>query len=325
MSHPTTPNWTSYLTESAVWSGTDSAPHYLHAFDDSGTALCNSRIRPWNHRENGSYFRPLTAFTHLPLYRVHDRCRTKAQALADAHPDAQQRAAEQAQHDAEQAEAKRQEQHHIAASLYAEVHPAAERLVTSLQENADTTAQERGTGFTPAQVWGQIGWDPGALYGQGDGETNDAIREALGEAWDHINRRAQAGELNFEDEWTDLVTAARDVLAPAYTQPGPVSLDKTPASWQVLWHTKSPLTGERWADFPVHSVVRTEQLRAGHDWDVIQRRLTEQGLSRYGFPAHGDYPPARSAAHALGMAREQWQTQGPHAAWFELANEIASD
>ncbi|MFD4933483.1 hypothetical protein [Streptomyces virginiae] len=123
------------------------------------------------------------------------------------------------------------------------------------------------------------------------------------------------------------VRPARPVkaAAPAPAEPTrpPVALVKQPASWQVLWYAESPLTGEQWADLPVHSVVRTEQLLAGQDWDVVDARLTEQGLKRYGFPVREDYPVAVSASHALSLARELWETEGPHAQWFRFLDDEA--
>lgn len=105
-------------------------------------------------------------------------------------------------------------------------------------------------------------------------------------------------------------------MAYAYEQPGPVVLEKKPESWQMLFHTDSPLTGEQGADLPVHSVVRTTQLRAGHDWEVVEPRLAARGLARYGFA------DAVSARHAPTLACARRQEEGPNAAWFAfLADE----
>ncbi|MDX2545922.1 hypothetical protein ACOT81_38330 [Streptomyces sp. WI04-05B] len=98
-------------------------------------------------------------------------------------------------------------------------------------------------------------------------------------------------------EAADFQPLSRDVVAYAYGQPGPVVLEKKPESWQMLFHTDSPLTGGQEADLPVYSVVRTAQLRAGHDWEVDERRLAARGLARYGFA------DAVSAGHALTLAR----------------------
>ncbi|MBV1940819.1 hypothetical protein KUF83_30255 [Streptomyces sp. BV286] len=310
-----TPRWTDYLTESKVWSVTNSSFELWHAFDEDGRALCNRSIRPRNHHENDAFYRDLRDADRWPLSNVHDRCRTKAEAKVAAHPEAQKRAAEDAAWEAERAETKRQDQYGTAAHLFADVHPAANRVVNSYQENAFTTVWEGGPEFTPAEVWHQIGAQPGADYGQDDDESNDAMPGALLKAWEHLDRRAAAGQLD-ADRWAELVDEARDVMAYAYEQPGPVVMDKTPESWQVLLHTESPLTGEQWADMPVHSVVRTTQLRAGHAWTVTEQRIAARGLTRYGFP------DAVSAGHALWLARKRWETEGPHSAWFEfLANE----
>ncbi|MGW1786338.1 hypothetical protein ACWCQQ_45815 [Streptomyces sp. NPDC002143] len=138
---------------------------------------------------------------------------------------------------------------------------------------------------------------------------------ALLKVWAHLDRLAAAGELD-SDRWAELVDGARDVMAYAYEQPGPVVLEKTPESWQVLFHTDLPLPGEQGADLPVYSVVRTAQLRAGHDWEVVEPRLAARGLARYGFA------DAVSAGHALTLACARWQEEGPHAAWFAfLADE----
>ncbi|MFD9248317.1 hypothetical protein [Streptomyces bottropensis] len=311
-----TPAWTSYLSESKVWSFTNSSFELWHAFGEDGRALCNRSIRPRNHQDNDAFFRPLRDAERWPLSNLHDRCRAKAEAKVAAHPEAQKRAAEEAAWQAELAEKKRQEQYDTAAHLFADVHPAVNRLVNSIQENAFTTVWEGGPEFTPAEVWWQIGANPGAYYGQEDGETNDEMPRALLKVWEHINRRAEAGELD-DRRWAELLDDARDVMAYAYALPGPVVVDKTPESWQVLFATESPFTGERWADFPVVSVKRTDRLRAGHDWDVVERRLAGAGLSRYGFA------DAVSAGHALSLARARWEAEGPHAAWFRFLAEEA--
>jgi hypothetical protein len=310
------PAWTSYLDDSTVWSVTDSSFELWHAFGDDGRALCNRSIRARQHRENDTFFRTLRDADRWPLSNPHDRCRTKAEAKVAAHPEAQKRAAEEAAWEAERAEEKRQDQYDTAAHLFAEVHPAANRVVNSMQENALTTVFEGGPEFTRAEVWHQIGAEPGADYGQDDDETNDEMPNALLKAWEHLNRRAAAGELD-TDRWAELVDEARDVMAYAYEQPSPVALEKTPESWQVLFHTESPLTGAQWAAMPVHSVVRTAQLRAGHDWHVAEQRLAARGLVRYGFP------DAVSAGHALSLARARWEEAGPHSAWFAFLRDEA--
>ncbi|MFB6505554.1 hypothetical protein ACFC07_22315 [Streptomyces sp. NPDC056099] len=308
------PSWTSYLDDSKVWSFANSSFELWHAFGDDGRALCNRSIRPRNHQENDTFFRALRDAERWPLSNLHDRCRAKAEAKVAAHPEAQQRAAEEAAFEAAQAESARQERYATAAEMFAEVHPAANRIVNSLQENSFTTAWEGREEFTAAEIWGQIGAEPGAMYGEDDDETNPDMPEALLKAWQYLDRLAASGELS--ERWDAArVDAARDEMAFAYER-APLTLDKTPESWQVLFHSNSPLTGERWADLPVHSVVRTVQLRAGHDWEVVEQRLAAQSLARYGFP------DAVSAGHALSLAKERWEAEGPHAAWFEfLANE----
>lgn len=309
------PQWNSTLETSRVWSGTDADPYYLHAFNEKGRALCRSSIRARNHGYQAAIYRPFTWLLPMPLYRVHELCRIKAEAKVAEHLEAQQRAAEKAAFEAAQAEHARQERYGTAAEMFAEVHPAANRIVNAFQENAFTTAWEGREGFTSAEVWGQIGAEPGAMYGDDDGETNPTMPEALLKAWQYLDRLAASGELN--ERWDPArVDAARDEMAFAYER-APLTLDKTPESWQVLFHTETPLTGAQWADMPVHSVLRTEQLRAGHDWEVVEQRLAARGLSRYGFP------DAVSAGHALSLARARWEEEGPHAAWFAFLDEDA--
>jgi len=81
-------------------------------------------------------------------------------------------------------------------------------------------------------------------------------------------------------------------------------------SRQVLFHLDSPYTGECWADFPLHSIVTTEQLRAGRDWHAVDDELKERGLARYGF-ADTD-----SEEDAIDRAQWRWEADGPHASWF---------
>ncbi|WP_030372407.1 hypothetical protein [Streptomyces rimosus] len=198
-----------------------------------------------------------------------------------------------------------------AARLFAALHPAAAEIVNGYQENAIQTVVEGGPHFTCGEVWGQIGAEPGQrlAWNADDDPEEWATADGFNTVWAHINRLATAGKLDLA-RWDALVTEARDVLATASVRPAPVVLDKRPSSWQVLWHTESPLTGEQWADLPVHSVVRTSQLRAGQDWATTDQQLTARGLSRYDFPA------AVSAGHALALAQERWREDGPHSAWF---------
>ncbi|MER5482583.1 hypothetical protein ABT024_05115 [Streptomyces sp. NPDC002812] len=122
-----------------------------------------------------------------------------------------------------------------------------------------------------------------------------------------------------------LTPKSRAALTAPATDPArpPVVLARQPAAWQALYYAESPLTGDRWMELPLHSVVPTQELRAGQEWDVVDARLTEQGLKRYGFTANPDNGPvAVSARHALALARERWEEEGPHSAWFQIfANE----
>ncbi|MEU7228999.1 hypothetical protein [Streptomyces chrestomyceticus] len=294
------PTWTGTLHTCTVWAPTDSNLQLWHAFDNDGRALCNRRIRAHNHREEGkTWFRNAATVDAMPASHMHDRCREKAHEVAETV----RAAAEQ--------EWREQEQYANAAELFAALHPAAEELTRGLQGNVLDTAREGGPLFTSGEVWGQIGAEPGQrlAWNADDDPEEWATADGFNTVWVHINRLAAAGKLDLA-RWDALVTEARDVLATASVRPAPVVLDKRPSSWQVLWHTESPLTGEQWADLPVHSVVRTAQLRAGHDWDTTDQRLAARGLSRYGFPS------AVSAGHALALAQERWREDGPHSAWF---------
>ncbi|MEU0857475.1 hypothetical protein ABZ352_18830 [Streptomyces griseofuscus] len=219
---------------------------------------------------------------------------------------------------AEPSPAEKELQYANAARLFATLHPAAAEIVNAYQKNAIDTVVEGGARFTCGEVWGQIGAEPGQrlAWNTDDDPEEWATADGFNTAWAHLNRLAAAGKLDMR-RWDDLVTEARDVLAAASARPAPVVLDKRPSSWQVLWHTNSPLTGEHWADLPLHSVVRTSQFLAGQDWPVAEQRLAARGLSRYGFR------DAVSAGHALELARERWQHEGPHAAWFAFLTEEA--
>ncbi|MGC4950979.1 hypothetical protein ACLQ2N_32910 [Streptomyces sp. DT224] len=327
MSSNSLPKWTSTLSTSVVWSGTDSDAHFLHAFGEDGKALCNRRIRARGHRDNTAYYRS-TARVEADVWPgnlLHDRCRDKAEAKVAAHPEAQQRAAEDAAWAAEIADRKRQEQYRTAMFVFGETCYAANHAVVSYQENADTTIAEGGPEFTPVQVWGHI---DGGLDDYGPAEMAHCTEErtpvaALRATWYHLDALARAGALSGELEEEE-IAEARTVLAAATVaalaeesdDPAPVVLDKTPESWQVLFHQTSTLTSDRWADLPLHSVVRTEQLLNGYGWREVDMSLTARGLARYGVTAS-------SAGHALMVARKRWETEGPHAAWFRFLAEEA--
>ncbi|MFI5859298.1 hypothetical protein [Streptomyces parvulus] len=214
--------------------------------------------------------------------------------------------------------AERTLQYADAARIFAALHPAALAVVDAYQRNALDTIAEGGPRFSPADIWGHIGGEPGA-YLKHDWETDPnewATPDGFNKVWAHLDRLATAGKLSLS-RWDELVTEARDLLRQESHRTPPVVLEKNPGGWQVLFATKSPFTGERWADMPVVSVKRTAQLRAGHGWDVVERRLDGAGLSRYGFT------DAVSAGHALHLARKRWETEGPHAAWFQFLTEEA--
>ncbi|WP_330335653.1 hypothetical protein OHS33_39130 (plasmid) [Streptomyces sp. NBC_00536] len=204
-----------------------------------------------------------------------------------------------------------------AAELFAALHPAAEQLTRGLQDNARDTVREGGSHFTAAEVWGQIGQEPGQrlAWDADDNPEEWATAEGFTTAWTHINRLAAAGPVDVA-RWDELVTEARDILAAASTRVAPVTLAKQPASWQVLWYAESPLSGERWADLPVHSIVRTAQLRAGQDWNVVDGRLDARGLKRYGIRAV-------SAGDALVQARARWEQDGPFSGWWAFLEDDA--
>ncbi|MGW0562863.1 hypothetical protein ACWDZ4_20145 [Streptomyces sp. NPDC003016] len=213
--------------------------------------------------------------------------------------------------------AERTLQYADATQLFAALHPAAYRVVDAYQRNALNTVVEGGPRFSPADIWNQIGAQPGVYLNDGWETDPDewATPEGFNKVWAHLDQLATAGKLTMSRR-TELVTEARDLLHRESHRTPPVVLEKNPGKWQVLFDTKSPFTGERWADFPVVSVQRSAQLRAGHDWDEVDRRLDGAGLSRYGFA------DAVSAGHALSRARKHWETHGPHAAWYRfLADE----
>ncbi|AWI32639.1 hypothetical protein [Streptomyces tirandamycinicus] len=326
------PQWTSYLTSSTVWNCTESNLQLWHAFDADGHALCNRRIRAHGHRD-WTWFRTLADAEAFPLSNIHDRCRAKAEAKVASHPEAQKRAAEDAAWEAELAEEKRQDQRATAAFIFGETCYTASYVVTAFQANADDTVAEGGPQFTPAEIWAQIGdvlgdYGPDAMAHYTEERTPVA---ALIATWNHVDDLAVAGTLSGDRE-NELIAEARAVLAAATaaataedddqddeqpeTSTG-VTLAKNPRSWQVLLHTDSPLTGARWADLPLHSVVPAEQLCAGQDWHAVDQQLTARGLTRYGFPH------AMSAGHALDLARKRWEAKGPRAAWFAFLREEA--
>ncbi|MGW0757102.1 hypothetical protein ACWD1Y_11540 [Streptomyces sp. NPDC002814] len=212
--------------------------------------------------------------------------------------------------------AEQQLQYADAARVFAALHPAAAEIVNAYQKNAIDTAVLEGRYFSPSDIWGQIGAEPGQRlrWGAEDDPEEWATADGFQKAWDHINALAAAGKLDVS-RWDDTVSAARDVMRVHSVRDEPVVMEKVSRSWQVLFSVNSPLTGEDWANFPVVSVQRTARLRAGQDWHVVERRLAAEGLARYGVIAV-------SVGHALHVARKRWETEGPHAAWFEfIANE----
>ncbi|MFC8640100.1 hypothetical protein ACFUC2_04990 [[Kitasatospora] papulosa] len=218
----------------------------------------------------------------------------------------------------ELSQAERTLQYADAAQIFAALHPAARAVVDAYQRNALDTIAEGGPRFSPSDIWGHIGGEPG-VYLKHDWDTDPnewATPEGFNKVYSHLDRLATAGKVSLS-RWDELVTEARDLLRQESHRTPPVVLEKDPGGWQVLFATKSSFTGERWADMPVVSVKRTSQLRAGHDWDVVERRLDGAGLSRYGFPR------AVSAGHALNLARKRWEAEGPHAAWFRFLAEEA--
>ncbi|MEU1221310.1 hypothetical protein [Streptomyces microflavus] len=220
-------------------------------------------------------------------------------------------------------DAQRTLQYADATRVFGALHPAAAEIVKAYQANAIDTIAEGGPYFSPADIWGQIGAEPGQrlAWNAADDPDEWATPDGFNAAWARLNRLAADGKLDLT-RWEETVTAARDVMRTHSVRTEPVVLDKRPSSWQVLWHTDSPLTGEQWADLPVHSVVRTAQFLAGQEWHVAEQRLAAQGLSRYGFSAHEDFPPNPvSAGHALTLARARWETEGPHSAWFAFLDE----
>ncbi len=196
-----------------------------------------------------------------------------------------------------------------AAQIFAGLHPAAAAITGSYQGHAIQAVVQGKPRTTPAQIWAQIGAEPGArLFANWRSDPEEwATPAGLAAAWKHLDTLAATRKLDMA-RYEELVTEARDVLAAASRRSAPVVLSKTYASWQVLFHKVSPLTGERWADLPVHSVVRTSQLRAGHGWDVVDARLDAEGLTRYGFRCW-------SAGDALLRARRRWETRSDSAYW----------
>ncbi|MER6230930.1 hypothetical protein ABT169_17525 [Streptomyces sp. NPDC001616] len=213
--------------------------------------------------------------------------------------------------------AERTLQHADAALMFAALHPAAAELVNAYQKNAIDTAVLEGRYFSPSDIWGQIGAEPGQRlrWGAEDDPEEWATPDGFQKAWDHLNALAVAGKLNMS-RWDDTVTAARDVMRVHSVREEPVVMEKVSRSWQVLFSVNSPLTGENWADFPVVSVQRTARLLCGQDWHVVERRLEAEGLARYGVIAV-------SAGHALTVARARWEEEGPHSAWFRFLAEEA--
>ncbi|MFJ4342635.1 hypothetical protein [Streptomyces sp. NPDC088915] len=274
-----------------VWSTTDSTHELWHAFGPDGHALCNRRIRPGGHREGRSHFFTRDRAETFPLSHTHDRCRDKLTEAA---------AANKARSERDRA------QYILAADLFAALHPAARKVVESYRGNVIDTLNEGGPYFTPADVWGHIGAEP-AVWLTEDGW---ATAEGFNEAYSFIDRRAAEGTLT-RHHWDLTLSKAREVLA-QHAAPVPLTTDKAPVSRQVLYFLDSPLTGEHRYDLPVHSVVRTDWLRLGRPWEVIDARLAEQGLARYGFPR------AESNGHALAMARTRWEEEGPYAEWWDV-------
>ncbi|MGW1786337.1 hypothetical protein ACWCQQ_45810 [Streptomyces sp. NPDC002143] len=81
------------------------------------------------------------------------------EAKVAAHPEAQQRAAEDAEWEAARAEEKQLDRYDTAATLFTDVHPAANRLVNSVQANPFTITWESGPEFTRAEVCVGVGAD----------------------------------------------------------------------------------------------------------------------------------------------------------------------
>ncbi|MFD7764131.1 hypothetical protein [Streptomyces microflavus] len=209
-------------------------------------------------------------------------------------------------------------QHADATRVFAALHPAAAELVKAYQGNAIDTVAEGGPYFSPTDIWGQIGAEPGQrlAWNAEDDPEEWATADGFNAAWAHLDKLATAGALDLT-RWDDMVAAARDVMRTRSVRTEePVAMTKESRSWQVLYAKESPLTGAEWADFPVVSVHRTARLKCGDDWDVVNRRLDAAGLARYGVIAS-------SAGHALHVARARWETDGPHSAWFAFLNEDA--
>ncbi|MEU6632901.1 hypothetical protein ABZ905_32145 [Streptomyces parvus] len=215
-------------------------------------------------------------------------------------------------------DAQRTLQYADATLIFAALHPAAHEIVKSYQQNALDTVVEGGPFFSPADVWGQIGAEPGQrlAWNAEDDPEEWATADGFNAAWAHLDRLATKGELD-ASRWGEMVTAARDVLRThSVRTEEPVVMTKESRSWQVLFAKESSLSGAEWADFPVVSVHRTARLKSGDDWDVVHRRLDAAGLARYGVIAS-------SAGHALHVARARWETEGPHSAWFAFLAEDA--
>ncbi|WP_404949078.1 hypothetical protein HFP70_35435 [Streptomyces sp. ARC14] len=214
-------------------------------------------------------------------------------------------------------DAQRTLQYADATLIFGALHPAAAEIVKAYQQNALDTVVEGGPFFSPADVWGQIGAEPGQrlAWNAEDDPDEWATADGFNAAWAHLDRLATNGELN-ASRWGEMVTAARDVMRTHSVRTEPVVMTKESRSWQVLFAKESPLTGAEWADFPVVSVHRTARLRSGDDWHVVNRRLDAAGLARYGVIAS-------SAGHALHVARARWETEGPHSAWFAFLSEDA--
>lgn len=262
-------------------------------------------IREVTNRKGGFNWCVLTWTGKRVVAELADRAASRKPAAVPAKPAP-----------AEPSPAEKELQYANAAQFFAALHPAAAEIVGGFQRNALDTLVEGEPRFSCGEVWRQIGAEPGQRldWNADDNPEEWATSAGFNAAWAHLDRLAAAGKLRM-DRWDTTVTEARDVLAAASDRRAPVVLDKRPARWQVLWHTVSPLTGEQWADLPVHSVVRTSQLLAGQEWPVVEQRLAARGLSRYGFPE------AVSAGHALALARARWQSEGPHAAWFAFLDE----
>ncbi|MET9528181.1 hypothetical protein [Streptomyces coeruleorubidus] len=267
-------------------------------------------IREVNNRNGGFNWCVLTTIGKRVAAELKRRAEARQPAAAPTAP-------KKAPARKELSPGERELQYADAARVFAALHPAAAEMVNAYQKNAIDTVAEGGPYFPPSEIWGQIGAEPAQrlAWGAEDDPEEWATADGFNKAWDHINALAAAGKLDMR-RWEDTVSAARDVMRIHSVRSEPVVMEKASRSWQVLFSTKSPLTGADWAGFPVVSVQRTARLRAGQDWHVVERRLEAEGLARYGVIAV-------SAGHALTVARARWEEEGPHSAWYAFLRDEA--